>query len=62
MSDINYSSNSNKSKEPEAKKPVQKVITGDAIIHKKSLGKKVRETFTVEDTSSVFEYLIFDVV
>lgn len=62
MSDINYSSNSNKSKEPEAKKPVEKVITGDAIIHKKSLGKKVRETFTVEDTSSVFEYLIFDVV
>lgn len=62
MSEINYSSNSNKSKAPENKKPIEKVISGDAVIHKKTLGKKIRETFTVEDTSSVFEYLIFDVV
>ena len=63
MSEINYSSNSNTSKGKEEKKiKPEKVVTGDVVVNKKSLGKKVIETFTIEDNRSVMDHLIFDVV
>lgn len=63
MNKINYTSNSNVSKGEDEKKPKpDKVVTGEVVVNKKSLGKKVVETFTIEDNRSVVEHLIFDVV
>lgn len=43
-------------------KNVEKVVTGAAIQRKKSLGSKIKETFTGEDARSVGVYLFFDVI
>ena len=61
----NYASNSNKAKaEPEKKEraPLPKIAEGKVIKRKRSLGSKVKESFTGDDAQSVGDYLIFDVV
>lgn len=61
-SDISeYKGNSNKSKE-KTEKVVEKVITGTAVARKKPLGRRIVETFTVEDSYSVGAYLLFEVL
>lgn len=69
MNDIpNYKPNSHKTRgdsksEERAEKPkVEKVISGTATKRKKSLGSKVKETFTGDDAGTVGEYILFDVV
>src|SRR5690606_17881328 len=65
----NYPPNTHKSKDSESKRPqkenaekpkFEKVADGEH--RKKSLGKKISETFTGDDARSVGEYVLFDVV
>lgn len=58
---VNYQSNSHKSREEKAEKNVEKVITGEAIQRKKSAGSKFKDVFTGEDARSVGSYILFDV-
>lgn len=63
---MDYQSNSNKSREPEdPKKPekkVEKVITGEAIIKKKSLGRRFKDVFFGGDFSSAVRFVAADVL
>ncbi len=68
---VNYPANTNKEKvvgkpqsEPKVvqKKVVTKVITGEATHRKKTLGRKIAETFAGGDMKSVGNYILFDVV
>src|SRR5690606_24426648 len=61
---VNYSSNSNKSKQPsDAEKPkIKQVTSGTVVERKKSLGSKFKETFAGDDAQSVGNYLLFDVI
>lgn len=68
MPNINYPSNSNKSREkkaePErAERPKQERVTdAPAIQRKKPLGRRIADTFTGEDAKSVGIFVLFDVV
>lgn len=62
---VNYPSNSHKSKTSDPAKPeknVEKVITGQAIQRKKSLGSKFKEVMSGDDARSVGAYILFDVI
>lgn len=48
--------------EPEAKAPVEKIISGEAVQRKKPLGRKIIENFTGEDAQSAGSYVVFDVL
>lgn len=58
-----YPSNSKtvKKEEKETKK-VEKVITGNVKLKKKSLGKKFMETFVGEDIDNIGQYIVYDVL
>ena len=62
----NFPSNSNEPRRIHPEKPeekrVFKVIEGDAIRRKKTLGTRFREMFLGGDTKGVFEYVIGDVM
>ena len=57
-----YKSNSYKSKAEAEKKEVQKVIKGNARVHQKTTGEKIKESFFGEGIDNVGDYLIFDVL
>lgn len=63
---LNYPGNSHKERDtpdkPEGRKPLEKIITGEAAQKKKTLGQKIAETFTGDDAQSVGSYILFDVV
>lgn len=62
---VNYPGNSHKARENKDATPekvVEKVIQGEAIQRKKSLGTKIKEVFTGEDAKSVGSYILFDVI
>jgi len=61
ISKMDLPSNSYKYNE-ESLKRKEKAISGKAIVRKKSLGKKLSETFLAEDVASVKDYLFFDVI
>lgn len=46
----------------ETKKKVEKVISGEAVQRKKSLGRRISESFTGEDVRSAGTYIVFDVL
>lgn len=48
--------------EPEEKKKMEKVIQGEANIKKKSLGRKVSDTFIKEDFGNVKSYIFTEVI
>lgn len=52
--------NSHKSKKERPKK--ESVVTGKVITRKPSMGKRIAETFSPEDTSSVGNYVLFDIL
>lgn len=61
----NYGSNSHKSRDKAAKpeKPkVEKLISGEAIQKKKSLGSRISDTFRGDDAKGVGNYIIFEVI
>jgi len=63
---VNYSSNSKSKKDseqPREDRPeVKKVVSGEVVQKKQSLGSKFKETFAGDDASSVGSYLLFDVI
>lgn len=59
-----YQGNSRKKKE-EATKPaksIEKVITGDVVKKKRSVGRKFKDIFIVADPKSVFRYVVGEVL
>ena len=64
MDDIRkqYPSNSHNSEDKKEDKKLEKMITGKAVRRKKTLGKKMAETFLGDDTKSVAQYIIYDVL
>lgn len=62
--DISYPSNSHKSRNIDKKekpKP-QKIVKNGVVQKKKTLGKKLAESFLGDDTKSVGQYMIYDVL
>lgn len=60
-----YPSNSHVSKaqgEEVKKKKVEKVVKGKVVKRKKSLGRRMSETFLEEDGGSVMQYVIYDIL
>jgi hypothetical protein len=49
-------------KEEETRKPVEKVICGEATQRKKGIWKRVSASFSADNTQSVMEYVIHDVL
>jgi hypothetical protein len=60
----NYSSNSNrdKQKEPPPREPVERITTGEAVVRKKPLGRRIAENFTGADGHDVGHYVLFNVI
>ncbi len=50
------------SKTKTQEKKVEKIIHGKAKIKGKSLGKKISEAFTGDETQSVFSYILYDIL
>lgn len=51
------------SKKSRAEKPeLKKIISGDVVQQKKSLGKRIAESFTGDDSRTVGSYVLFDVI
>jgi hypothetical protein len=61
---MDYQGNANKDKEKKAKpeKRVEKVVSSEVIVQKKSLGRKFKDTFIEADLKSVVRYLLSDVL
>lgn len=55
-----FPSNSHKSKEEV--KVTEKIVTGEVVRKKKPLGKRVAETFLEDDTKSVGQHILYDVL
>jgi hypothetical protein len=64
VANINYPGNSNADREKKIEEPVKNIepLEGvQAVQRKKTIGRRIAETFTGDDMSSVGEYLLFDV-
>ena len=61
---MEFPSNAHKNREgkKEETKKVEKVITGKVVTRKKSLGKRIIETFIGDDVGSVSSYILYDVL
>lgn len=61
---MDYASNSRKNKEEKEKpeKKVDRVVTGEVIVQKKSIGRKFKDLFIEADFRSVIGYVIHDVL
>ncbi len=61
---MDYQGNSKKTNNPAVpeKKKVEKVIVGEVVIKKKSLGQKIKDIFIEADFRSVTRYVISDVL
>lgn len=57
-----FKSNSNKTKEQEKTKKIEKVVTGNVVVKKKSEIQKFTDTFLSEDISNVKNYILKDVL
>lgn len=58
-----YKSNSHRSKEEQTEvKKVEKVVKGSVKTKKRSSGNKFKDVFISEDTSSVKEYILMDIL
>lgn len=58
----NLPGNSKKAKASEKPDKLEKIITGEVVQRKKSLFKRVAESFTGDDSRTVGSYVLFDVV
>lgn len=63
---MDYQGNSKKAKEPKEsaspEKSIEKVVVGEVIIKKKSLGQKIKDTFVEADVRSVVRYVVSEVL
>ena len=58
---MDYQGNSNKAKEPQPEKNLEKIIQGDIVRKKKSLGERAKILFIGADGKDVVRYMILDV-
>ena len=58
--DLNLEPNSNKHKAE--RKPLEKVVTGEVRVKKKSIFKRTADAFLTEDRGDISTYLLFDVI
>lgn len=61
MEEFKGNSFNEKEKSKPEKKPLSKVVKTD-IVQKKSLGRKIAETFVQDDKESIGEYLLLDIL
>lgn len=61
---MEYPSNSNKRREPAPPEPkkVERIVTGEVVRRKPSLGKRMREIFIGGDAQSVWGYVAYDIL
>jgi hypothetical protein len=59
---MDYQGNSKKDKEPIPKKEIERVVTTEVVVKKKSIGSKFREVFIAADIRNVNQYIIYDVL
>lgn len=61
---VDYAGNSKKDKEKSDRpeKKIEKVVTSDVVVQKKSLGRKFRDLFVEADFRSVFRYVFGEVL
>lgn len=59
---MNYPGNSNKDKAGKPDKNIQQVTSVAAVQRKKSIFKRIGETFSGDDAQSVGSYILFDVI
>lgn len=63
---MNYAGNSEKLRQEAAgtsdREPVKRIVDGKIIERKKSLGRKISETFKGDDAKSIGQFILFDVV
>lgn len=62
---MDYQGNSKKDKEAEekkAEKKIEKVVSGEVIVVKRSLGRKIKDAISNADFQSVFSYVVHDVL
>ena len=60
---MDYPSNSKMNKpEPEPERKIEKVITGEVVRKKQSLGKRFKDIFIGGDAESVWQYVAFDIL
>lgn len=57
-----YPPNTPKEENKKEDKKLEKIVTGNVKKRKKTLGKKMAETFLGDDTKSVTQYIIYDVL
>lgn len=60
---MDYQANSKKSKvEPTPQKKVDKVVTGEVVVQKKGLGRRIKDIFIEADFRSVSRYVFLEVL
>lgn len=57
-----YKSNSYRSRAEAEKKEVQKVTKGQARVHQKTTGEKIKESFFGEGVDNISDHIIFDIL
>lgn len=57
-----YQGNAKKEKENKPEKKIERVVTSDVLVQKRSLGRKFRDLFVEADLRSVTRYVISDVL
>lgn len=59
---VEYPGNSKKSKKAEKPESVEKVVSGEIVVRKKPLGRRLAESFNGDDSRSVGQYVLFDII
>lgn len=59
---MDYQSNSKSRKDRDPDKKIEKVVTGEVKLHKKSIGQKAKDLFIGADPKSVVTYIVQDVL
>lgn len=62
---VDYQGNANKDKDKEIEKPekkIERVVTSEVIVQKKSVGRKFKDLFVEADFKSVVRYIMSDVL
>lgn len=57
-----YTSNAKRHREPKPEKKITKVVTGEVLVQKKSLGRKFVDVFIAENLTSVMRYVTMEVL
>lgn len=60
---MDYQGNAKKDKaEPKPEKKIERIVSGEVLVQKKSIGKKFKDVFVEADFRSVMHYVVADVL